>query len=314
LQLGIKEAKHKIRILRQKLQRENVITPIQVINFAALEGHDGETEEDVLGELTLLRKRQHEEDERLRRLVHGSGTGRPKSAEFEFAARTILGTGCSARAAQDIMLIAAGLFLTNEKYEEFEREVPAERWFRSQRKGLGYEAWLYSMLRVAQCHEILQYGFDETSLDGTPTLNQWVLVQEGTGAPSVITIECCGLMVGSTSEEIVEHIRAAWAIGQECVDLVREELGPILADVHVPIVAGGVQLHKLQGVMHDTCNTANKTARLVKSLRDTSGQLFFGYENWELLVEADKPWFDFLCGNHVRNLPMDAFNKASVRP
>jgi hypothetical protein len=66
-------------------------------------------------------------------------------------------------------------------------------------------------------------------------------------------------MVGSTSEEIVEHIRAAWAIGQECVDLVREELGPILADVHVPIVAGGVQLHKLQGVMHDTCNTANKT-------------------------------------------------------
>jgi hypothetical protein len=212
------------------------------------------------------------------------------------------------------MLIAAGLFLTNEKYEEFEREVPAERWFRSQRKGRDYEAWLYSMLRVAQCHEILQYGFDETSLDGTPTLNQWVLVQEGTGAPSVITIECCGLMVGSTSEEIVEHIRAAWAIGQECVDLVREELGPILADVHVPIVAGGVQLHKLQGVMHDTCNTANKTARLVKSLRDTSGQLFFGYENWELLVEADKPWFDFLCGNHVRNLPMDAFNKASVRP
>ncbi len=37
------------------------------------------------------------------------------------------------------MLIAAGLFLTKEKYEEFEREVPAERWFRSQRKGLGYE-------------------------------------------------------------------------------------------------------------------------------------------------------------------------------
>ena len=61
LQLGIKEAKHKIRILRQKLQRETVLTPIQVINFAALEGEDGETEEDVLGELTRLRKRQHEE-------------------------------------------------------------------------------------------------------------------------------------------------------------------------------------------------------------------------------------------------------------
>ena len=91
--------------------------------------------------------------------------------------------------------------------------------------------------------------------------------------------------------------------------MLREELGPTLADVHVPLVKGGVQLHKLQGVMHDTCNTANKTARLAKALRDTSGQLYYGYENWELLAEDDKPWFDFLCGNHTRNLPMDAFNK-----
>jgi hypothetical protein len=102
-------------------------------------------------------------------------------------------------------------------------------------------------------------------------------------------------------------------IGQRCIDMLREELGPTLADTHVPLVKGGVQLHKLQGVMHDTCNTANKTARLAKSLRDTSGQLFYGYENWELLAEDDKPWFDFLCGNHTRNLPMDAFNKVRRR-
>ncbi len=61
--------------------------------------------------------------------------------------------------------------------------------------------------------------------------------------------------------------------------------------------------------MHDTCNTANKTARLAKSLRDASGQLYYGYDNWELKAEEDKPWFDFLCGNHTRNLPMDAFNR-----
>jgi hypothetical protein len=72
---------------------------------------------------------------------------------------------------------------------------------------------------------------------------------------------------------------------------------------------GGVQLHKMQGVMHDTCNTANKTARLAKSLRETSGQLYYGYDEWEERAEDDKPWFDFLCGNHTRNLPMDAFNK-----
>jgi hypothetical protein len=68
-------------------------------------------------------------------------------------------------------------------------------------------------------------------------------------------------------------------------------------------------LHKLQGVMHDTCNTANKSARLAKTLRDTSGQLHYGYDEWEQLAAQEKPWFDYLCGNHTRNLPMDAFNR-----
>jgi hypothetical protein len=188
-------------------------------------------------------------------------------------------------------------------------------------------------------------------MDGIPTLNQWVLVEEGMATPSIITIECCGLMVGSTSEEIAEHIKASWALGkclcllltyrvrvrvrvrvrayvcccctlyvffinfvvllqgQEGVDLLREELGPELADVHVQIIKGGVQLHKLQGVMHDTCNTANKTARLAKTLRDTSGQLHYGFDEWQQLPEEEKSWFDYLCGNHTRNLPMDAFNR-----
>jgi hypothetical protein len=61
--------------------------------------------------------------------------------------------------------------------------------------------------------------------------------------------------------------------------------------------------------MHDTCNTANRTARLARSLRDTSGRLQFGFEEWEQRTEEDKPWFNFLCGNHTRNLPMDAFNR-----
>ena len=35
-------------------------------------------------------------------------------------------------------------------------------------------------------------------------------------------------------------------LGQQCVDMLREELGPSHADIHVPVVKGGVQLHKLQ--------------------------------------------------------------------
>ena len=100
-------------------------------------------------------------------LITGTGKGRGKSLEFEFAARTILATGCSARAARDQMLVYAQLFLPRDKFTQFAHEVPSERWLRYQRKGLGYEAWLYSMLRVANCESMLQWGFDETSLDGT---------------------------------------------------------------------------------------------------------------------------------------------------
>jgi hypothetical protein len=115
-------------------------------------------------------------------------------------------------------------------------------------------------------------------------------------------------MVGSTSQDIADHIKASWANGQEAVAMLREVLGS-LADVHVPVINGGVMLHKLQGVMHDTCHTANKTARLALELRNASGQLHFGYDEWESLCQEDKPWFDYLCANHARNLPMDELSR-----
>jgi hypothetical protein len=80
------------------------------------------------------------------------------------------------------------------------------------------------------------------------------------------------------------------------------------ADNMLAVKGGGVLLHKIRGVMHDTCATANLTATLMNEKRNTSGQLKFGYDEWENLAAEDKPWFDFLCGNHVRNLPIDEFN------
>ncbi len=136
-------------------------------------------------------------------------------------------------------------------------QVPHISWFKTQRKGLGYEAWLYAMVRVCTCETVLQWGFDESSIDGVPTLNQWVLLKEAGLAPSVTTIECAGILVGSTASEIADHIRESWVNGQSSVEMLREALGPF-ADVHVPIINGGVMLHKLQGVMHDTCHTATK--------------------------------------------------------
>ncbi len=75
--------------------------------------------------------------------------------------------------------------------------------------------------------------------------------------PTVCTIKCVGVLVDSTSVEIAEHIGQSWANGQVAVSMLRDELAPS-ADVHVPLTNGGVLLHKLQGVMHDTCHTANK--------------------------------------------------------
>jgi hypothetical protein len=49
------------------------------------------------------------------------------------------------------------------------------------------------MIELARATEVLQWGFDETSIDGTPTLNQWVLVPNGTFAPRVITIQGAGI-------------------------------------------------------------------------------------------------------------------------
>ncbi len=207
---------------------------------------------------------------------------------------------------RDQMLVAASFYMKPLVYAQFILQVSHLSWFKTQRKGLGYEAWLYAMVRVAKCECCLHWGFDETSIDGVPTLNQWVLLQEGGRLPTVCTIECAGILVGSTSQEIADHITQSWSNGQTAVlvGLLRDTLGA-LADIHVPLVNGGVLLHKLQGVMHDTCNTANKVARLAKELRDASGQLHYGYEEWESIVAEDKPWFDVLCANHARNLPMD---------
>jgi hypothetical protein len=61
--------------------------------------------------------------------------------------------------------------------------------------------------------------------------------------------------------------------------------------------------------MHDTCPTANLVPYLVNDLRAISGKLHFGEEEWDALPDDEKPWFDYLCGNHSRNLPLDEWNR-----
>ena len=120
-------------------------------------------------------------------------------------------------------------------------------------------------MRIAGCERIIQWGFDETAIDGQGTLNQWAMLMDGAGEeddetrPStIVTLECAAVLPGSEAEEIVAHMAQAWERGKLAVDFLRHQLGPDLRDKLCPLRNGGVSLHKIYGVMHDTCNCANK--------------------------------------------------------
>jgi hypothetical protein len=82
--------------------------------------------------------------------------------------------------------------------------------------------------------------------------------QEQKGGACIVTLECAAILPCSEAEDVVGHIEAVWQRGKEAIDALREALGPDLQDALCPLRNGGVSLHKLYGVMHDTCNCANK--------------------------------------------------------
>jgi hypothetical protein len=44
-------------------------------------------------------------------------------------------------------------------------------------------------------------------------------------------------------------------------------------------------------------------------LRDVKAREYHGEDKWENMQPESKACFDFLCGNHTRNLPIDWFNR-----
>ena len=240
------------------------------------------------------------------------------TAKFEQHVRCALATGATARQVTDILLLDANYLLQPSKATIFCDSMPQLRWVQAQREGLGLESYIYSFMRIAGAARVLQWGFDETTLDGVSVLNQWAMLEfevaEGGGGVGVqgvtiVTLECAGVLPCGLAVEVVEHIELSWARGQAAVEALRAELGPDLADQLCPIVAGGVNLHKLFGVMHDTCHAANLVASLMVDLQQRKKREFLSDEVWELVTPQSKAIFNFLCGNHTRNLPIDRFNK-----
>ena len=239
---------------------------------------DRDTVEAKLAELV--------EERRNRINIRESGVrGNPVNDKFTRHVRGLLASGASAASTLKQLSLNARFFLNDEDYNHFVHDMPQIRWFQYQREGLGLESYLYTLSRIAKCDRVLQYGFDETSLDGVATLNQWVRIKEGDDS-HIVTLECAGLLVGSTASKVAAHVRIQWERGQEAIAMLREELGA-QADLLVPLVNGGISLSKLGGVMHDTCNCANAIARQVRILRDDSGKDLYGDEEWKRMAKEE---------------------------
>ncbi len=92
-----------------------------------------------------------------------------------------MATGAAARSVREGIILHASHFLMPSEAEGYTSEVPKLDWFNKQREALGLESYLYTFMRIAGCEKILQWGFDETSIDGHGLLNQWAIVQDWEG-------------------------------------------------------------------------------------------------------------------------------------
>ena len=229
--------------------------------------------------------------------------GKPYTDEFEAHAVACMADGISAKMCREQM-IRNGNFL-NAGYEFV---VPEIDWFERLRERIGNESMLYAFAKVARAEEVLQHGSDETGIHRQGTYNQWVRIKNDCGDIETVYIETGGILVGATAAEVAAHIERTWERGQAYIDALRVELGDE-ADELVPLTKGGVNLLKLRSLMHDTCNTANATAREIAKLVDKKGRDYFGDGVWESMPEEDRCVLEFLCGNHTRGLPVDAFNR-----
>ena len=248
-----------------------------------------------------------EKDEELCHIRDNDSRGKPLKEHFVRHCRTLMATGSSARSVREQLFLNAAFFLSEQGYATFSAGMPSLRYLQFQREGMGNESIMYSYIAIAKCNEVCQWGFDETSLNGILTLNQWCRIKDNSEYRTV-TIECAGLLPGSTSTRVAEHVRATWERGQQSVAMLRTELGAEANEL-VPLVNGGVTLAKLCGAMHDTCNAANLVAKKVRLIRDQVGKDMHGAEEWAAMQEHGYGWQDFLCANHSRNLHFDAFSR-----
>jgi hypothetical protein len=91
---------------------------------------------------------------------------------FEQHVRCLIAIGATARAIREGLFLNATHYLSPSEADLYSAQVPKLDWFIKQRETLGLESYLYTFMRIAGCEKIVQWGFDETTIDGHEVLNQ----------------------------------------------------------------------------------------------------------------------------------------------
>ncbi len=118
-------------------------------------------------------------DEKNAKLEIREGTrGKPLGAAFVNHCRTLLATGGSARSVREQIALNSIFFLEEDNARSFQEQLPEVRWFQFQWETTGLERLVFTFIRLARAERVDQWGFDETAMDGVPTLNQWCRVME----------------------------------------------------------------------------------------------------------------------------------------
>ena len=240
------------------------------------------------------------------------GRGDPFNDRFEAQIRRQMATGVSAEHCRLLLDLNADLMYGEGTEERKAFVTPCADWFSKQREAVGNISYVHAMLKIASADFVKQHGYDETGIDRISTMNQWVLLEKD-GGHEIVSLETGGVLIGGTAQECADHIEKVWRRGQECIDLVIDKLtaeyGAEVAAQLVQIENGGVQLLKLMSEMHDTCNTANAVVPILGRKKEANGKAVLGEEAWAALPEEKRSLGDWLCGNHTRGLPVDAFNR-----
>ena len=145
--------------------------------------------------------------------------------------------------AREIILLTVKYLLPNEKFD-----CPEVLWFSKLRESLGVEAELYTYMEVAAAEKLLQMGFDETKINGQSTLNLWLLIQKKDNTTKVCYLECAGILIGGTADEVVTHIEKKFKEAASSLKQLKDLLTSqgLDADELVPEANGGLDITRVK--------------------------------------------------------------------